>query len=700
MMTEQQIAEQQNFVIPLEEARRINQMISQDIDQRREKEMTEIRKARAFAWYGDEWGKVKTRPVGGDNLQTAIAAGLCDLVTGVTFDNELQAYVRALNPPNIDEFQAEYLKNTLALPLAVDPSKPQWLMELLGEAKTHELDTYRRELKVRPKAREAFRRAIVDKACILKDSHYNRERNPHDLEVVIYGDEYFSALHRDFTRVSWHVHDKHMEQADFFREYPWILERYTGGEVPGTPGFFKKVREFVGQFYRKDDEKKYLDKTRDLQKPSIKVREIWYQMPPTRPGAEEFPGGWIVMTVFHDEILRVEANPYLDGRHPFHPIVPQPAEDHWAGKSWIYTHHDTLMGLNKTVSMAMFNLIESCNNYRLWNPSALTQESAERVQQRTKSGQVGSIDVVLKADKTWDQALKEIQPADVSPSIFAVKDMLQGLVYTATGVSLRREKEVDQNGKQVGGDVSMGPQIALMLDAVKEQHESLFFNLCSRGTQFSYGPRTFTLAGEQTVAIQMNPQFYWSIYGDRFYDFFVIAISDAEQPPTDPEQRRKDMIERIDLAIAMTEKLGNRVPLYKALAVTKPEGWVNLTRDLKRAEIQEAQNPNKQLSPQEAEKQAIRENELMKSIAQVWQSRMQEKGRDPTQGPVVDQMIAAGQLRGSLEAAIAGQPQAFPIAGPQLAPELSKATNNVANTAMKAPPLQQAGPSAPPLMVN
>jgi hypothetical protein len=699
MITDDQIAQQQGFVIPMAEAKRINQMISQDIDQRREKEMTEIRKARAFAWYGDEWGKVKTRPVGTDNLQLGIASGLCDLVTGVTFDNELQAYVRALNPPNIDEFQADYLKNTLALPLAVDPNKPQWLMELLGEAKTHELDTYRRELKVRQKAREAFRRALVDKCSILKDVHYDRERNPHDVEVLVYGDEYYGALHRDFNRVPWHVHDKQMEQADFVREYPWILERYAGGEVPGTPGFFKKVREFMGQFYRNNDKDKYLNKTKELQKPYISVREVWYQMPPTRPGADEFPGGWIVMTVFQDEVLRVEANPYLDGRHPFHPIVPLPAEDHWAGKSWIYAHHDGIAALNKTASMALFNLIEACNNYRLWNPSALVQESAEQLKDRTKNGHVGSIDVVLKADRTWDQAVKEMQPADVSGSIFAVTNMIQGLVFTATGVSLRREKEVDQDGKQIGGDVAMGPQIALMLDAVKEQHESLFYNLCSRGTQFSRKPRAFTLAGDQTIAVQFNPQFFWNIYGDQFYDYFVIAVSDAEQPPTDPAERRKDMIERVDLALAMTEKLGNKIPLHKALGVTKPEGYVNLIRDLKRAEIQEAQNPNKQLSPQEAEKQAIRENEVIKTVAQVWQSRMQEKARDPMQATYIDKLLAAGKLRASLEASIAGQPFPMPVMAPQPAPEIQQATNKVANTAMSAPALQ--GPQgAPPLMVN
>jgi hypothetical protein len=692
-MTPDQVAQRQQFVISPDEAKRINDMVREDVDKQREKLRTEIRKQRAFACYGDEWGKVQTRIVGSDNLQMGIAAGLVDLVTGVTFDNDLQAQVRAMQPPDVDQFQADYLKSTLALPLAVDPTRPQWLMELLGEAKTHELDTYRRELKLRTKARESFRRALVDGCCVLKDSHFNRERNPHDVEVVIYGDEYMAQAHRDYSRVAWHWHRKRMEQADFMREYPWIFERYAGNEVAGTPGWFKKVKEFLSTFYRREDSDRYMDKAKQLQKPSIKVTEIWYQMPPTRPGADEFPGGWIVLTVFEDEILRVEANPYRDGRHPFHPIVPLPAEDHWAGKSWIYTHHDGIMAMNKTASMALFNLVDSCNNYRIWNPNALVKESAEQI---GKTGTLGTREMVLKSGVSWDQAVKELQPADISASIMPVHNMMQSLVYAATGVSLRREKEVGPDGKQVGGDVAMGPQIALMLDAVKEQHESLFYNLCARGTQFSYGPRAFTLAGEQTVSIMLNPQLFWSIYGDRFYDYFIIHVSESEPLPSDPEARQKIMLGRLDMAAAIVERTGGKVKLSKALAVTKPEGYVNLIRDINRAEMEAAQNPNQQMSPAEAEKQQIRENEVIKTIAQVWQSRHQEIARDPGRAGIVDQMIATGKLRASLEASIAGQPFPMPIAPPQIDPNIQRATNAVTQAA-GAPPMGQA---APPLMMN
>jgi hypothetical protein len=690
-MTPEQTAQQMGFVIPPEEAKRINQMVREEEQKQRKDEMTEIRKARAFACYGDEWGKVASRPVGTDNLQMGIAAGLVDLVTGVTFDNELQAFVRALQPPEVDEFQAQYLAQQFSLPLAVDPKHPQWLIELLGELKTHELDTYRRELKIRPKAREAFRRALVDRACILKDSHYNRERNQHEVEVVIYGDEYYAQKHRDYSKVAWHIHDKQMEKADFAREYPWIIQKYTKDAPVGTKAWFA----VLDKFYRTEEREGYIKKSREFQKPYIKVREIWYQMPSERPGAEKFPGGWIILTVFEDEVLRVEANPYKDGKHPFHPIVPLPAEDHWAGKSWIYTQHDGITALNKTASMALFNLVQSCNNVRMWNPSALLPESAERI---NDTGRIGTVEVVLKHGQTWDNAFKELNPPDVSPSIFAVHNLIQSLVYSATGVSLRREKEVDANGKQVGGDVAMGPQIAMMLDAVKEQHESLFYNLCARGTQFSVGPKAFSLAGEQTVSVMFNPQFYWNLYGDRFFDYFVVQITDVEPAPDNPTERTEDMIARVEAAGKLTEMTG--LPLYKSLAVTKPYGYSTLIREVKRQQMEAANDPNRQMTPQEAEKQQIRETEMMKSIAQVWQARMQEKGRDPTQGGMVDQLIASGQLRASLEAAVSGQPFNMPIAAPRPAPAIGQATERVQQSA--APMLQQRQ-SAPPLnpqMVN
>lgn len=677
-MTPEQVS-RAGFAIPYDEAKRINDEIRADVDKQRKKLMPELANARAFACYGDEWSKAQERPVGGAELQLGIASGLVDLVVGSVFDTELTARVIANTPPNIDEIQAQQLQQMFALPLAVDPRRPQWLRELMGELKTHELDSYRRQLKIRQKAREAFRRALVDRCGVIKDSHYNRAKNQHEVEVLVYGDDYIAQLGRDYTKSAWHVHDKSMEKADFAREYPWILERYAGSETAGTPGWWAKVNKALERFYRRQDSATYLKKARELEKPTIRIREIWYQMPEGRPGAEQFPGGWIVMTVFEDEIMRVDPAPYLDGRHPFHIVVPLPAEDSWQGRSWSYTNHDGVMAMNQTASMALLNLIDSCNNYRLWNPSALTEESVEQITKKT----IGVKDLVLRAAKTWDMAVKELAPQQISPSIAAVHAMMQGLVYSATGVNLRRDKTTDAEGNTVGGDVSMGPQLGLMMDYVKEQHESLFYCLCVRGTQFSAGPQPFTLSGDVTISIMMNPQMFWNIYGDRFYDALTIQVSETEPLPASPKERREDMQGRLDLASLLVERTG--MDMDAAVAVTKPEGYSVMARDLKRKRLEAEQNPDRPLTPAQEEKAAILETEKAKSIAQVWQHFYQTELAQPA----VQQLLATGQLRTSLEAAVGGQPF-----GNQPAPQM----NLAAPAPMNQQPTPPLGGNAPQLV--
>lgn len=685
-LTPEQVERQQDFAIPYKEAKRLLDEIRDEEAKTRKPIMEEVRKARAFACYGDEWGKVKTRPVGGDKLQLAVAAGMVDLLTGIAFDNDLQATIRAIQPPEIDEMQAEWFKQ-MSMPLAVDPTRPQWVMELLGEIKTTELDTYRREIKTRAKMREAYRRAIVDRCGVLKDSHrvIDTPTGPkveHNVDVLVYGDEYFTQRNREFSKVAWHIQDKYMEKADFAREYPWIIERYNQKHgVAGTFAFFQKY------FQTQKDELAF-KKRQELQKPSVKVREIWYKMPAERPGAEKFHGGWIVMEVFEDEILRVYGNPYLDGRLPFHPIVPKPAEDAWDGVSFIYSHHDGITAMNKTASMAMLNVIDACNSVRVWNPAALQDESAERIR---RTGEIGLINVILKSGKTFDEAFKQLQPSEISQSIFAVHNLLQGIVATATGLDLRRDKQVDENGKTVGGDTSSGPQLALMMDAVKEQAESLFFALCSRGTQYAVGPRAFTLAGEEAISITLNPQIFYHLYGPTFFEYFSLTVSEAEPQPENPTERTQDMITRVDAAGKLTEQTG--LPLTKTLTITKPYGYTSMVKDIKRAEMEAAQKPQ-QPTPEELEKQAIKDNEITKTIAQAWQKYVQEKASDPTQREVVGQMFMDGEARPFLEASIAGQP--FTPKAFNQGPMLPTIPAPAPNTSTGAETLQM----QPPPMVN
>lgn len=682
--------EQQNqkmMCIPYDDAKRIAGEVRADVEKQRKTLMPELHNARALACFGDEWSKVKSRPVGTDKLQLGIASGLVELVVGTVFDADLNATVRVTSKPNVDEIQAQQLQKMFGVPLAIDPKRPQWLMEMMGELKTHELDSYRRSLKIRSKAREAFRRALVDRCGVLKDSHYNRPRNTHDVSVLIYGDEYLASLGRNYEKVSWHIHDQSMEKADFAREYPWILARYAGNEPSGTAGWWRKINKALERFYRSEDSSLYLKKARELEKNSIKIREIWYELPEGRPGVEQFPGGIVVMTVFEDEVLRVVPNPYMDGRHPFHTNVPLPAEDSWAGRSWIYAHHDGIMAMNQVASMALLNLIDSCNNYRLWNPSALTPESVEQITNKD----IGTRELVLKANKTWDQAVKELQPAQISASVFSVMAMVQSLVYAATGINLRKEKTTSPDGMTVGGDTAMGPQIALMMDTVKEQYESLFYCLCTRGSQFSPGPQSFTLAGEATVSITMNPQIFWDIFGDKFYDSFIILVDEIEPLPDDPKERREDMKGRLELAGDLVESTG--MTMDAAVTWTRPENYTIMARDMKRRRLEQEQNPNKQPTPKQEEKIAIADTEKMKSIAQVWQHFMQSEGNIE----FVRNLMATGQLRASLDSAIVGKSQ---VMIPVRSLPSEDYTVREAGRSVKAPPIAGNAPRLNPQVVN
>lgn len=254
-----------------------------EVDEYREKDLGEVTKARNFV-YGNEHDKADRVTFSWDNLNMRVARGMVDLAAHLVFDNELEVTVKADDLPDIDPSLASYLSK-FALPLAVDLSSEQALAEIVGELKTHELDTYKRELEVVPLMKDAFRRALVDRACVIKDSVRHQPIGGQVLraDILTYGEEYFCERVRRWRDATWHLEECWISKAEFMAEHEWIVDKYIARGVVGS------AKSFFDKYLNPDRSR--ADKRKKLEKNRILLRRLWvYDSCPADEVEEETEG--------------------------------------------------------------------------------------------------------------------------------------------------------------------------------------------------------------------------------------------------------------------------------------------------------------------------------------------------------------------------------------------------------------------------
>jgi hypothetical protein len=525
---------------PDEAAVKLNEKMSRclaEVASEKSKEETKYKKERAL-YSQNEWTLDDTPP-DDKQLSLRLPKAIVETVVGSVLENRFDSEVLADElphfPPGHPFSQMLDQYRPFIMARSVDEAK------IVGEMLTHALSSLNESLRIDEHTEWAVESALEHAHVYLKDG------------VSLYSRDTLTVSRVPKTRI---YKDKHAKTWDGL---DWLCEK-----IPITKD------ELLTQFpEQKPEIEKALEECNhdeeDHKKPELE--EWWFR---DREMVEEggvlvpkFPGYWkqafrigsVVIKFPDGECCR--PNPFSHGRLPYHILVGVTDPDSVDGLSLV---SDILFGMvtgmNQATSRALWALLQTSHNQRVWNTDTLLEPE--------KIGDVSVTNLKSKPGvESLDLVVKELNGQQVSPAFFQVADMLGSRITDISGVGSIPPAGTPNPANDI---LHSGFRKGQLRRRVKGMLESLAFNLIHNLITFVEDEKAFRVMGGigSESYMRFNPHIFAELL-ENFNARFTIHVNDEELLPTNPMERGELTSMMMDTAGALAEKTG--LPLSEAIGL-------------------------------------------------------------------------------------------------------------------------------------